>query len=146
MDYTGLRSAPLEIGWPALMDVNEAIAAAEALLSGRPAPDGEEDPRWQAMIAIAEFLPGDPEPICAFVLRWGSSPDADLQSAVASCLLEYLLELHFAEFFPEIEAHVRRDAVFAETFTRGWPYFQTDEAPNSARFDALLDFVRARAT
>jgi hypothetical protein len=128
------------------MDVHQAIAAAEAVLPGRAAPDGEEDPRWQAMIAIAEFLAADPEPICAFVLRWGSYPDADLQSAVASCLLEHLLELHFAEFFPEIEAHVRRDAVFAETFARCWKFGQADEAPNSARFDALLEFVKAGAT
>ena len=51
------------------MDVDQAIAAAEAVLPGHAAPDGEEDPRWQAMIAIAGFLPDAPEPICAFVLR-----------------------------------------------------------------------------
>ena len=128
------------------MDVHQAIAAAEAVLPGRAAPDGEEDPRWQAMIGIAEFLADDPEPICAFVLRWGSHPDADLQSAVASCLLEHLLELHFARFFPEVEARVRRNDVFADTFSRCWKFGQADEAPNSARFDALLEFVRARVT
>ena len=128
------------------MDVHQAIAAAEDLLPGRPAPDGEEDPRWQAMIAIAEFLPDDPEPICAFVLRWGSYPDPDLQSAVASCLLEHLLELHFARFFPEVEAQVRRNGVFADTFARCWKFGQADEAPHSSRFDALLDYVRLRAS
>jgi len=126
------------------MDVHQAIAAAEVLLPGRPAPDGEEDPRWQAMIVIAEFLADDPEPICAFILRWGSYPDGDLQSAVASCLLEHLLQMHFAQFFPEVEAHVRRNAVFAETFSRCWKFGQADDAPNSARFDALLEFVRSR--
>ena len=95
------------------MDVHQAIAAAEAVLPGHAAPAGEKDPRWEAMITIGEFLPDDPEPICAFVLRWGSHPNADLQSAVASCLLEHLLELHFAQFFPEVEAHARRNAVFA---------------------------------
>lgn len=128
------------------MDVHQVIAAAEAVLPGHAAPDGEEDPRWQAMIAIAEFLSDDPEPICAFILRWGSYPDADLQSAVASCLLEHLLELHFARFFPDVDAHVRRNAVFAETFARCWKFGQADDAPNSARFDALLEFVRTRAT
>ena len=126
------------------MDVHQAIAAAEALLPGQAAPDGEEDPRWQAMIALARFLPDDPEPICAFILRWGSYRDADLQSAVASCLLEHLLELHFAQFFPEIDVHARANPVFADTFTRCWKFGQADEAPNSARFDALLEFVNAR--
>jgi hypothetical protein len=127
------------------MDVLQAIAAAEAVLPGQAAPDGEEDPRWQAMIALAEFLPGDPEPICAFILRWGSHRDPDLQSAVASCLLEHLLELHFAQFFPEIEAQVRRSPVFADTFARCWKFGQADVAPNSARFDALLEYVKSRA-
>jgi hypothetical protein len=127
------------------MDVHQAIAAAEAVLPGQAAPDGEEDPRWQAMIAVAEFLPSHPEPICRFILRWGSHPDADLQSAVASCLLEHLLALHFAQCFPEIEAHARANAVFADTFARCWKFGQADEAPNSARFDALLEFVQARA-
>lgn len=129
-----------------MMDIHQAIAAAEAVLPGQAAPDGAEDPRWQAMIAIAEFLPDEPAPICAFILRWGSHPDPDLQSAVASCLLEHLLELHFERFFPEIEAHVRREAVFAETFERCWKFGQADEAPNSARFDALLEFVKGRQT
>jgi len=64
---------------------------------------------------------------------------------VASCLLEHLLELHFTRFFPEVEAHVRRNAVFADTISRCWKFGQADEAPNSARFDALLEFVTARA-
>jgi len=128
------------------MDVYQAIIATEGLLPGRPAPDGDEDPRWQAMIALAEFLADDPAPICAFVLRWGSYPDRDLQSAVASCLLEHLLELHFAQFFPHVEAQVRRNAVFADTFARCWKFGQADEAPNSARFDALLELVTSRAT
>jgi hypothetical protein len=126
------------------MSAGQAIAAAEAILPGRAAPDGEVDPRWQAMIAIAEFVADDPDPICAFVLRWGSYADADLQSAVASCLLERLLEFHFERVFPEIEAHARRDRVFADTFSRCWKYGQADEAPHAARFDALLELVTGR--
>jgi hypothetical protein len=134
--------------WDSLprMDVHQAIAAAEAVLPGRAAPAGEKDSRWEAMIAIAGFLADDPEPICAFIIRWGSYADADLQSAVASVLLEHLLELHFTRFFPAIEAQVRRNTVFADTFSRCWKFGQADEAPNAARFDALLEFVRGRPT
>jgi hypothetical protein len=38
------------------MTLQEAIAAAEVLLPGRAAPDGRIDPRWQAIIAIREFI------------------------------------------------------------------------------------------
>ncbi len=96
------------------------------------------------MIAIAVFVAHDPDPICAFVLRWGSYPDADLQSAIASCLLERLLEFHFERVFPDIEAQARRDRVFADTFSRCWKYGQADEAPHAARFDALLELVTER--
>ena len=126
------------------MDVHQTIDTAEALLPGRSAPDGELDRRWEALLAIAEFVADDPDPICAFVLRWGSYPDADLQSAVASCLLERLLEFHFERVFPDIEAQARRDRVFAGTFSRCWKYGQADEAPHAARFDALLEFVTER--
>jgi hypothetical protein len=57
-----------------------------------------------------------------------------------------LLELHFARFFLEVEAHVRQNHVFANTFSRCWKLGQADDAPNSARIDALLEFVRTRAT
>jgi len=65
--------------------VHAAIAAGEA------APDGETDPRWQAVIAVGEFIETDPEPVFAFAQRWGSSDNADLRMAIATCLLEHLL-------------------------------------------------------
>jgi hypothetical protein len=37
------------------MTVRQAILEAEAILPGRAAPEGESDPRWQAIIAVSEF-------------------------------------------------------------------------------------------
>ena len=65
------------------ISVEETIAAAEAILPGRPAPDDEADPRWKAVIAVAEFIPSDPELVWSFILRWGVSQDADLRMAIA---------------------------------------------------------------
>ena len=45
--------------------VHEAIEAAERLLPGVAAPDGELDPRWQAIIEVEGFIETDPEEICA---------------------------------------------------------------------------------
>ena len=38
------------------MTVNECINAAESLIANGPAPGGVIDPRWQAIIAIGEFI------------------------------------------------------------------------------------------
>jgi hypothetical protein len=77
------------------MNAQLAIQEAEAILPGTAAPAGESDPRWQAIIAIGDFAETDPEPIWAFVVRWGNHADEDLRTAVATCLLEHLLEYHF---------------------------------------------------
>jgi hypothetical protein len=66
------------------MTVQEAIAAAEKLLPGDAAPDGEIDPRWRAIIVVGEFIEDDPEAVWSFILRWGSSPDEDLRTAIAT--------------------------------------------------------------
>ena len=48
------------------MSVQQAIIAAEKLLPGIPAPDDDEDPRWQAIIAVAEYCETNPEEVWAF--------------------------------------------------------------------------------
>jgi hypothetical protein len=45
------------------MTVHEAIAQAEAILPGRAASEGETDPRWQAVIAVAGFIEAEPEAV-----------------------------------------------------------------------------------
>ena len=85
-------------------DIDTAIARAESILPGVEAPDGvEEDPRWQAIIDIENHIESAPEPIWRFICRWGSHPDEDLRSAIATCLLEHLLEYHFQASFPLFE-------------------------------------------
>ena len=67
------------------MTVEDAIAAADAILPGTTAPEGDTDPRWQAVIAVAEFIETDPEAVWQFALRWGSYDDKDLQTAIGTC-------------------------------------------------------------
>jgi hypothetical protein len=118
-------------------EIDEAIRAAEALLPGERSPDGQEDPRWQAIIRISEFLSTEPEAIWAFVRRWGSYPDDDLSDAIASCLLEHLLEVHFKTYFPQVEQLAHDNAQFARTVVMCWPFGETDQPGNRDRFDAL---------
>jgi hypothetical protein len=96
--------------------VETLIASAEQILPGVAAPDGDDDPRWQAIIEVSNFIEAEPEPIWAFIVRWGSHPDADLRDAIATCLLEHFLEHHFEQYFPLVEARAAEDGLFAHTF------------------------------
>ena len=118
--------------------VGDAIAKAEAVLPGRAAPDGETDPRWQAIIRVAEFIETDPEAVWPFIKRWGGHPDEDLRMAVATCLLEHLLEHHFDDFIARVEDRARADALFAGTVGTGWKLGQAEEPRRAARFDRLI--------
>jgi len=126
------ESAPLTV-----IDVWDAIASAERILPGQAAAEGVRDPRWQAIIAIEDFVREEPDAIWSFILRWGSSPDEDLRTAVATCLLEHLLGHHFSRFFPRVEEAVRGNALLADTFSKCWKFGQAKEEDNAKRFDGL---------
>jgi hypothetical protein len=125
------------------MSVTQVLQDAEALLPGRAAPEGEVDPRWQAMIALGEYAESDPEPLWEFVARWGSAEDEDLRSGVATCILEHLLQYHFSVIFPRVEAKVQADPRFADCFVSCWAFGQTEEPENLRRFETLKAAVRA---
>ena len=118
------------------MSLFDAIREAEAILPGEPVEDGI-DPRWQAIIRIGEHIESDPEPVWQFVRRWGSHPQEDLRNAIATCLLEHLLEHHFAIYFPQVEEVALGEPLFADTFLRCWPFGEAEAAHNAKRFVAL---------
>jgi hypothetical protein len=119
-----------------VVGVAEAIREAEAILPGVPAEEGQ-DARWQAIIALGEFIGSEPEAVWAFVRRWGGHPQEDLRDAVATCLLEHLLEHHFAAYFPHVEQLALADPRFGDTFRRCWRFGQALEPGNAERYAAL---------
>jgi len=120
------------------MSVTAAIRRAEALLPGRPAPEEQEkDPRWQAIIEIGEYVDSDCDAVWTFAARWGSEGDEDLRAAVATCLLEHLLEYHFERLFPLVRDPARSDPRFADTFLLCGKFGQAEQEENSRRFDDL---------
>jgi hypothetical protein len=124
------------------MDVNEAIANTEAILPGEQAAEGEKDPRWQAIIAVGDFVESDPEPVWLFVERWAQHPDDDLRSAIATCLMEHLLEYHFDLLFPRMEVLARSNRWFAETVGMCWLFGQSELSGNAARLTGLVNELR----
>ncbi|MBI2827121.1 MAG: hypothetical protein HYX69_20820 [Planctomycetia bacterium] len=118
------------------MTVHQAIRRAEALLPGEPVHEGR-DPRWQAILKIAEHIESEPEPVWQFIVAWGDHPQEDLRDAVACCLLEHLLEHHFSKFFPRIETPAMERPLFGDMFQRCWKFGQSEEPENAKRFDEL---------
>jgi len=126
------------------MSVQEAIKQAEAVLPGTAAPEGETDPRWQAVIAVAEFIEEEPEAVWSFVARWGQHDDEDLRTAVATCALEHLLEHHFDRFILRVEALAHSTNTFADTVLRCSKFGQSEEPSNAGRLDNLWQECRRR--
>lgn len=133
---TGLRDL--------FMNVEQAIAAADSVLPGQAAPEEEIDARWQAIIAVANFVEAEPEAVWRFALRWGASPDPDLRMAIATCVLEHILEYHFDRFITRVEEAALADRWFGDTVSHCWKFGQTKEPIRAARLDALVRMVGKR--
>jgi hypothetical protein len=127
-----------------IMGVREAIRKANALLPGDPVEEGQ-DPRWQAIIAVQEFIESEPEAVWNFIRRWGGHPQEDLRDAVATCLLEHLLEHHFPVYFPQVEELALSDSLFGDMFLRCWQFGRVEESDNAERFEALQARLLAAA-
>lgn len=126
--------------------VLRAIARAERILPGIPAREGKRDARWQAIIRVGEFIETQPEKVWQFAHRWGKHAQADVRMAVATCLVEHLLEHHFELLFP----HVRRAAMesprFADTFGSCWWFGQAKTRKSAARIKRLEGQLRRLRT
>jgi hypothetical protein len=123
--------------------IHEAIRQAEALLPGEPVEEGG-DPRWQAIIAIGGHVEAEPEAVWSFIERWGGHPQQDLRAAVACCLLEHLLEYHFAAYLPRVERRALADPRFGAMFLICSRFGQTEEPAHSRRFESLQRRLLAR--
>ncbi len=121
--------------------VQRAIARAERLLPGTPAPDGRPDPRWRAIIQVGEFIETQPEPVWEFALRWGKHAQTDLRMAIATCILEHLLQHHFVLLFPRVRRTALESPRFADTFRSCWQFGQAEIPKYAAKFKRLREQV-----
>jgi len=119
------------------MTVLQAIRKAERVLPGKVAPDGQSDPRWQAILRVEDHIEQHPEEVWRFTRKWGTHANADLRTAVATCLLEHLLAQHFDRVFPWVSEACRQSSRFADTLGRCWELGQTRTPRNLRRFRVL---------
>ena len=93
--------------------------------------------RWQAAIALGDFAVSDPERIWSLVVKHGSRGHADVRMAIATCVLEHILEHHFDAFFPRLSVTARSSRWFHDTFSACWPMGQAQLPRNASRWRRL---------
>ncbi len=120
-----------------MKSIKQVITKAERLLPGIPVPEGQTDPRWQAIIEVGEHIESEPQDVWLFIRKWGMHPSEDIRTAVVTCLLEHLLEYHFEEYFPKVRIACRQSKRFASTFRMCAKFGQSNELENSKAFDEL---------
>ena len=121
--------------------VYDAIEEAERVLPGRESESGE-CPRWEAIIAVGEFIQSDPIAVCDFAMKWAKRRGRDLQTAIYCCLTEHLLEHHFDLVFPRMREAARENARVAAHLIGIWksPFkFGQAELPANIRRLRRLD-------
>ena len=102
--------------------------------------DVDNDCRWQALIVIGEAIRSSPAVVWDVIARYGSSPDEDMRSAVATVLLEHLLEEYFEAYFPRVRDRVLSgDRLFQDTLSRCW--VSTEGSPYRAKIQHLVNIA-----
>jgi hypothetical protein len=93
--------------------------------------------RWQAAIALGEFVESEPERIWPVVLEHGSRRRADVRMAIATCVLEHMLQYHFDAFLPRAADTARRNRWFRDTVQSCWLMGQANTPANARRWKRL---------
>jgi hypothetical protein len=117
------------------MNVHAAIKRAEKVLPGKPG----SDVRGQRLIDLCDYLESDPEPLWAFIARWGTHNNEELRQVIGYYLLEHLLSHQFALIFPRVEQLVAENRLFVDTFLASRKMGQSETPGNAARWDALAE-------
>ena len=102
--------------------------------------DPDNDCRWQAIIVVGEYVSSNPSDVWQVVVKYGNSDDSDMRTAVATVLLEHLLEYHFLKFFPRVKRESAKSPLFADTLERCSPFGQAKR--NWRKVESLLKQVR----
>lgn len=106
-----------------------ALKRARGLIS-----HADNDVRWQALIALGEWIRSRPDVVWEVVLEHGQSEDEDMRAVVATILLEHPLEHHFADYFPLLRERIEGGApLLAHTLGTCWPFGEAEPHWNEVR-------------
>lgn len=100
---------------------------------------GDEKSIWKGAEALGEYVESYPEAIWPLVLVHGSSDNSVVRLAMATCVLEHILEHHFERYFSEMERRVNAgNHALRETLKSCWKFGQAEIPKNADRWDRLL--------
>lgn len=100
----------------------------------------DEKERWRGAADLGEYVFDHPEEAWPLVLEFGSSAVEDIRSAIATCVLEHILEHHFDVYFPVLvlEIETKKNDLFADTLSLCSKFGQSREYSRAMRWDSLL--------
>jgi hypothetical protein len=103
----------------------------------------DENRRWQAAIKLGEYVESRPAAIWPLVVKYGSYRNSDVRMAIATCVLEHILEHHFNTYFRKVKQIVDSgNHNFADTLTSCWKFGQSELPTNAKRLDKLIEEIR----
>jgi hypothetical protein len=95
--------------------------------------------RWEAATQLGEWTKESSSAVWGLILKHGSSDDEDLRFAIATCVLEHLLEYHFEQYFPLLESEIRGGNLnLGKTLRLCWKFGQAEFPSNTNRWDRLV--------
>jgi hypothetical protein len=99
--------------------------------------DPDKNCRWQAIIVIGESLETDPDAVWEVAREFGDDPDSDMRMAVATCLLEHLLDQNFDAYFPLVREEILNGrSRMIDTLSSCW--FGERDGPNFKKMQAFV--------
>lgn len=72
-------------------------------------PDPTTKVRWQALIAIGNYIETYPEKVWKIITKYGCSAKSDMRTGVATVLLEHLLDYKFDTYFTKCKKLVESE-------------------------------------
>lgn len=102
----------------------------------------DEDKKWQAAVEAGDLVFNQPCQAWMIARAFGSSDDQDTRTAIATCVLEHLLEHHFKTYFPFLESEIRAgNARLGDTFRSCWKCGESEYPENAAMWDQLRAWI-----
>ena len=103
----------------------------------------DEKDVWEAAEALGEYAELNPDAIWPLVVKHGSSVNDEVRLAIATCVLEHILEYHFDRYFPLVENIIRSgNQWFAKAFQICWKFGFAERPANARRWDELVTRIR----
>lgn len=98
---------------------------------------------WEAAEILGEYAENNPWIIWPLTIKYASSLNSEVRQAIATCVLEHILEYHFDQFFDEIERAIKGgDLLLRDTLSGCWKFGKSKLPHNRDRWDILLSKKR----